>query len=144
MTRQPFALRAGRRDAGGHVVYDEEAFRYFLAMERLRSAGSPRSFVLVVISMRQGLELGRTWPSDIAAAVFQVLLNAVRDVDVIGWYRQGRMAGAVLVQRTQAGDELVARVTARLAAQYESALPAHVRAKLRIRAFPTGTRRGGR
>jgi hypothetical protein len=79
-------------------AYNEQAFRHFLTIERKRAARASRSFLLLLVSLRK--EPGRSVTIDARAAsrLFSGLALSVREVDFIGWYRQQRVAGAVLTQ----------------------------------------------
>jgi hypothetical protein len=77
-------------------AYNQQAFRHFLAIERKRARRSGRSFSLLLVTLKTSTGV----PADIspmaATRVFSVLGRCVRTVDFIGWYRQGRVIGAVL------------------------------------------------
>lgn len=78
-------------------VYDEEAFRYFLEIERKRSELSCRPFLLLLIDLQKQPETSLR--TDAAAAnLFSALSLCLRETDFIGWYDEGRVAGAVLTQ----------------------------------------------
>jgi hypothetical protein len=79
------------------VAYSEEAFRYFLGVERKRAELSKRSFLLVLIKVRAQSANGHT-PRAIAARIFAGLWQAVREIDFIGWFREDRVIGAILLQ----------------------------------------------
>jgi hypothetical protein len=69
-----------------------------------------------------------------AAAIFRGLGESVREVDFVGWFREGRVAGAVLAEgngtATDKTRQLMAeRVTRTLAKR----LPAHEAKSLRVR-----------
>ena len=93
----------------GARAYNEAAFRHFLAIERRRAEYSNRSVLLVLVSLRS--DNGRVhMPEASATAILGGLAEAVREVDFVGWFREGRVAGAVLAQGS-AGDahQLMAR-----------------------------------
>lgn len=83
-------------DAKAHV-YNEEAFRYFLEIERKRSEASNRPFLLLLLDLKR-----RTHGTDIdtgtAERLFAALATCLRETDFIGWYRAGSVVGAVLTQ----------------------------------------------
>jgi hypothetical protein len=78
-------------------VYNEEAFRYFLEIERKRSELSNRPFLLLLLDLKK-----RDSASDIDATtadrLFGALSTCLRDTDFIGWYRARAVVGAVLTQ----------------------------------------------
>lgn len=83
-------------------VYNEEAFRYFLEIERKRSELSCHPFLLLLIDLKKQPE--RSLRIDaVAANLFSALSLCLRETDFIGWYDEGRVAGAVLTQHAEAG-----------------------------------------
>ena len=82
--------------AGHGDAYNEEAFHHFLAIERKRSEASTRPFLLLLVAMDR--QAGGTDHMTDAAAdrIFTALSMSLRDTDVLGWYREHRIAGAVL------------------------------------------------
>jgi hypothetical protein len=79
-------------------AYNEEAFRYFLAIERKRGERSGRPFVLLLVNLKQ--ESGRSARIDPAVAreIFSGLWTSLRETDFIGWYWEDHVAGALLVE----------------------------------------------
>ena len=117
----------------GHA-YNEEAFRHFLALERARLRRVGRPFVLVVARARRKDGGFVAMDRALGRHVFSTLQRALRETDVLGWYRQGRVVAAVL---TDLGDAAVAeaarvvhrRVTASLGA------PSATRDRLQVRVY---------
>jgi hypothetical protein len=117
LDRDSDALTMDSRIAG---AYNEDAFRYFLEIERQRADASGRPFLLLLIdfgkrSRRAPIE------TPIAERLFEALESCLRDTDFVGWYRQGQIVGGVLTQDspTVAADVLTCvteRVRAALAA----------------------------
>jgi hypothetical protein len=99
----PFADRGfGFAFDGPGEIYNEVTFRHFLALERKRAEQAGRPLLLMLVSFSHLPQArGRMAPT-LAARVFSGLGACVREVDFIGWYRDGQVAGAVLAQ----GDEL--------------------------------------
>jgi hypothetical protein len=86
-------------------VYNEAAFRHFLAVDRWRAARSRRSVLLVLAGVQQSPGLDTKLTDATAAALFGVLGGCVREVDFVGWYREGYVAAAVLAQSSKpSGD----------------------------------------
>ncbi len=125
---------------GGHIgqAYNEAAFRYFLAVDRWRAQRSQRSIILVLASVRQspGRNLHLTHAA--AAAMFAGLAASVREVDFVGWYRKGRVAGAVLAQAAGAPDQLRQLIGRRVLAALEQHLPAAYARRLHLRIVRLG------
>jgi hypothetical protein len=97
-------------------AYNEAAFRYFLAVDRLRAERMERSILLVLASIRPTPGRCAQLAQPTAAAMFAGLAAGVREVDFLGWYRQGRVAGAVLAQAACLSDQQAGRVGERIRA----------------------------
>src|SRR3712207_6410788 len=80
------------------AAYGEDAFHYFLEVERRRSEASNHAFLLMLIDFKVQPGKGPNIPSTSASALFASLRLALRETDFYGWYRDGRVAGAVLTQ----------------------------------------------
>jgi hypothetical protein len=121
-----------RTEASGAGILDESVFRYFLVRERRRAVRTNRWLVLLLVmakrpdDRRPGL-LGYT------AEIFIALAACVREIDFVGWYRDGVVAAAVLtVGGTGSGDPrqmLRTRVDRKLRRR----LSAHETALFRVR-----------
>jgi hypothetical protein len=90
-------------------AYNEQAFRHFLAIERKRAARASRSFLLLLVNLRKEPGQGATIGAKAASRLFSGLARSVREVDFIGWYRQERVAGAVLTQGLETPDQSAVR-----------------------------------
>lgn len=114
-------------------AYNEEAFHYFLALERKRAERSHRSLVLVLASIVRRVPGVRLMDSSAAHKLFTGLWLSTRDTDFIGWYRAGRVAGAVLTQPSTPPPENVCdRIRARVPSMLAGALPKGTRSMLRV------------
>jgi hypothetical protein len=116
-----------------HEAYSEEAFRYFLGLERKRAERSGRPLLLLLVNVSSG-NAGSAITPIVAAKIFGGLSLCIRDVDFVGWYRHGRVAGAVLTQGTdspalRASEQIGQRVAELLGKQ----LPASIAARLQVR-----------
>ena len=143
-----YATLLGRRIAR---VYNEAAFRHFLAVDRWRAERSSRSFFLILVTIRQSSDRGPSTGSGqadggggkiadaTAAALFRGLDACVREVDFIGWFREGRVAAAVLPQGINASGDVPHLVAARLLPALRKRLPAEEAGKLRVRVVRLGT-----
>jgi hypothetical protein len=121
------------RSGAVRQAYNEAAFRYFLEADRRRIARAERSVFLVLASMRQ--EPGRNAPlaDETAAALLAGLTDSVREVDFVGWYREGRLAGAVLPQAAGAAGELGGTIAKRIITSINKFLSADEAGRLRVR-----------
>src|SRR5918994_6327369 len=82
-------------------TYNEEAFGHFLALERKRAERSSRTFFLVLVSLKREPRLRVRFSPFVADRLFSGLSHCVREVDFVGWFRQGNVAGAVLAQGSE-------------------------------------------
>jgi hypothetical protein len=127
---------------GGQIgqAYNEAAFRYFLAVDRWRAERSQRSIVLVLASVRQGPGRSAQLTQGTAADLFAGLAASVREVDFVGWYHEGRVAGAVLAQGGGVSDEPIGSITGRILAALKKSLPADRARHLQMRVVRLGRR----
>lgn len=121
-------------------AYNQEAFHYFLALERTRAGRSNRRLLLVLASVLPRAPFNG-WRMDprVAQKLFAGLWLSTRDADFIGWYRDGRSAGAVLTQRAKEEKDESGNVSRQIRTRVEAALhaelPRSVRQTLRIHVF---------
>ena len=129
------ACSCGFALTGHGAAYNEEAFCFLLDVERRRFEASGEPFVLLLIDHRDR-RTGTGIDSAIGARVFTSLTRSLRDTDVIGWYRQGRVIGAVL---THLGDRPVIDVSRQMADRVNRAfvaeLPNELARQLRVRVY---------
>jgi len=126
-------------DGSQGETYGEEAFRHFLALERLRAARSDRQFLLLLVNLRRCPERGVRFSSAVAANLLAGLELCVREVDFIGWYRHSRVVGAVLAQGLEApASEAPNRVAERVAKVLRQRLPRNAADRLRVRVVRLG------
>ena len=97
-------------------IYSEEAFRHLLAIERKRASRSNRSLLLLLVRFKGVSGRRVEIPPAVSAALFSGLALCVREIDVVGWHREGRIAGAVLAQghsvlNSHAVPRIIERVT---------------------------------
>ena len=133
---RPHECSCGLALAGYGEAYNEEAFRFLLNLERNRFKDSSRPFVLVLVDLEQQSGLPHRFDSALGAKVFASLGRSLRDTDVIGWYREGRVVGALL---THLGDAPIADVSRqmaeRVAQTLRDELPERVARRLKVRLY---------
>lgn len=117
-------------------AYNEEAFRYFLALERHRSRRSGRAFVLLLVELTAQPGASARIDPDVVSELFSALSLCLRETDFVGWYREESVAGAVL---TELGDRARADVC-RLVGQRVSGalgerLPSSTARRLQVRVY---------
>lgn len=128
-------------EGGASKVYNQHAFRHFLDIERLRVERSDRSFLLLLVSLRKCPALGVRVPSALGSALFSGLDLCVREVDFIGWYRDQRVAAAVLAQGADVPSaDAAARIAERVTNNLRRCLPSTVAERLRVRVVRFGPR----
>lgn len=116
------------------VVHNEPAFRYFLALERRRAERAGRSVLLALVSLRSTPGRSQQLTSRAASAIFRALGSSVREVDFVGWFRDGHVAAAALIQRGRPEPNVIA---ARIANTLKREL-AEAATDLRLRVVPLG------
>jgi len=122
-------------------AYDEEAFLYFLAMARKRSERSGSPFLLVLVDLNEEPGASVRIAPTVSARIFSCLWLSLRETDVVGWYREERVAGAVLTHLA-VGSMLDVRgeVSQRVTDGLREALPPHVARRLQVRVYQLGPR----
>ncbi len=123
-------------EGGAGDSYNEEAFHHLVAVERKRTARSNRPFVLLLLDFKkeQGGE-GEIAPST-ATKLFAGLERALRETDFVGWYRHGRVVGAVLTHFEDRAMTQIARVVSdRLHSELRRELPAESLRRIQVRAY---------
>jgi hypothetical protein len=124
--------------------YDEETFLYFLAIERARAERANHRLRLLLATMEPVPGKPIPFPPSSAARLFEGLRLTLRDTDVMGWYRQDRVAGAVL---SEPHDALVCEMSdfieQRVSEGLRQRLPSKAARSLRVRVVQQGPRRLG-
>ena len=121
-------------------AHNEEAFRYLLAVERKRASRGRRSLLLLLINLKKLPSASNHIPPAVADSIFSSLWLSVREVDFIGWFREARVAGAVLAQGGHSPEADVARrVGQRITETLRGCLPADIACRLHVRVlqFPS-------
>ena len=107
------------------VAYSQEVFRYFLASESKRSERSGRSCQILLVYGTDAPGRIVQMNPHVAKTVIAASFRSLRETDYIGWYRDGRIVGAVL---TVLAQESMAQVSTHL----QSRLVETLRAELGI------------
>jgi len=117
-------------------AYNEQTFLYFLAIERKRSERSGRPFLLLLVDLKVQEGASARLESMVAPKLFSALWLCLRETDCVGWYREERVAGAVL---TGLGDEPPSEVCRlvgqRVSGVLSEGLPSNVTRRLRVRVY---------
>ena len=86
-------------------AHNEAGFRHFLRIELQRAGRSEHCLLLVLVGARDRSGRVVKLPTVAASKIFAALGSSVREIDFVGWFKDGRVAAAVLVQRaTPAAD----------------------------------------
>lgn len=122
------------------LAYNEVAFRHFLALERRRAERAYRPLLVVLVNFKMNRTSRAPLGPSMSAQIFKVLGACVREVDFVGWHREGKVAGAVIGPGggSQSGVQrlLMERVGKALAAR----LPKDQMVRLRVRVVRLGGR----
>lgn len=117
-------------------AYNEAAFHYFLSNERIRSERSERPFLLLLVDLKKEQGAGARFDVAVAARLFMGLGRCLRETDFVGWYRDRRLAGAVLTQLPDATSVDLCRVVReRASAALAECLPPDMFSRLQMRIF---------
>lgn len=124
----------GMASVGVPDAYNEEAFRYFLDIERRRSEILKRPFVLLLLDLKKSAVTNDTQPPP--EKLLSALALCVRETDFIGWYRDRSIAGAVLTQHTETtGPDLADAVSRRVVQVLGDRLPSELARGVRVRVY---------
>jgi hypothetical protein len=92
-------------------AYNQEAFRYLLETEKKRSERSGYFFQILLVYWTDAQGRIVQLDSHVAMTVKAALSCSLRETDYIGWYRDGRIVGAVITVLVQ---ESMAQVASHL------------------------------
>ncbi len=129
-------------DSEAGAAYGEDAFHYLVDVEWARARRSNQPVRLLFASVEPVPGQPQVLGTRRAASLFKGLRLTLRETDVVGWDRQGRVVGAVLsAQETDEGagsdpDTIQQRVTGEL----HRCLPAKAARSLRVRVVELGPR----
>lgn len=125
-------------------AYDEEAFRYLLAIERKRLERSGRPLLLVLVELKELPGPSERIDAVVAAKLFSGLWFCLRETDFIGWYSEDRIAGAMITQLATVPQSAVSRLLRhRVRDVLCENLPPEVGRRLHVRLCQLGPRRNG-
>jgi hypothetical protein len=120
--RSELALERAPEQA--YQAYNEAAFRHFLRIERARAHRSGRHLLLLLLELKMDGEGGARISPSMAAKLFAELTRSIREVDFVGWYRDGVAVGAVLTHGLDSSMPNVRRlVTERVTGRLRDRLP---------------------
>jgi hypothetical protein len=139
MSKPAGAPTSAAKELSTVVVYSEETFQYLLAVERRRMERSGQPFLVLLVRLREIRDVGGRIPPRVAAKIFDGLSACLREVDFVGWYREARVAGAVLAQASNLpGTEASTQVAERMTRALNQRLPVGIAERLRVRVLTIG------
>jgi hypothetical protein len=118
-------------------AYNEVAFRHFLALERRRAERGRRALLLVLVNLKIDRRSRAPLGSRLSGQIFEVLGACVREVDFVGWHREGKVAGAVIALRMGAPAEVQGLLDERVGNALRMQLPKE-QMQLRVRVVRLG------
>lgn len=106
-------LSTADEPCGERTILIGQEFRRTIAVERKRSERSGKSFLLMLVEVAE--EMPGRHSSTVLDRIVLALTNSTRDTDVIGWYEDRRIVGAMFTEicpedRQANVDGLMARV----------------------------------
>jgi hypothetical protein len=140
---KPDSRRAIRSlDCQPGTAYDEETFLHLLAIERARANRANQRLRLLLATVEPAAGKPDQIPTASASRLFDALRSLLRETDIMGWYEQPRIAGAVLTAPRDAVDfEDKSLIEQRVADGLRKKLPASLARNLRVRVTQHGPRR---
>lgn len=134
------SVRAASSAQGGRLAhaYNESAFRYFLALDRRRAQRAARPLLLVLVTVRMNRGRAATLKDATASTLLVGLRDCFREVDLVGWYKQRRVAAALLEQGVTCSIAVRRVIADRVLASLRQRLPPDRAAGLRVRVVPLG------
>jgi len=124
------------------AAYDEEIFLHLLAIERARADRANQKLRLLLATVEPAPGKPAPISPTSAAKLFDGLRLLLRETDIMGWYEQPRVAGAVLTAPHDApGFETAGLIEQRVADGLRKKLPLSVARNLRVRVTQHGPRR---
>jgi hypothetical protein len=126
------------------MSYDETDFLYFLDIERARAGRGNQPLHLMFATLEPVPGQPVPIPRTSAAKLFDGMKDTLRETDVLGWYRQGQVAGAVLSTRPNSTAAGLADLMAeRISTGLKRRVGAKVASTLRVRVVQLGPRQIG-
>jgi hypothetical protein len=124
--------------------YDEDTFRYFLAVERARAERSNHPLRLLFATLEPIPGTPAQIPDASGTRLLKGLKMSLRETDVTGWYRQGRVAAAVLSECAEApGADVSDVIEKRVTEEMRQRLPSKIARNLSVHVIQQGPRRIG-
>ena len=95
-------------------AHNEAAFRHFLQIELNRAGRAGDCLLLILVSVCDRAGKSVQLPHVAASKLFSALGASVREVDFVGWFKEGRVAAAALVQRATPAADVHRQIAGRI------------------------------
>ena len=129
-------------DGRSGAAYGEETFLHLLAIERARADRASQRLHLLLATIEPGGGKPISIPQASARRLFEALSLLLRETDIMGWYEQARVVGAVLSAPADSpGFEDPSLIEQRIEDGLRKKLPASLARDLRVRITQHGPRR---
>jgi len=116
--------------------YDQETFHYFVSVEQARAQRSGAVVRLLLVSLEPVTGSPVPLPRGVARQVFAGLGAILRDTDIVGWYTQRVVIGAVLVAPHREAAEDISVFQRRVQLTLSRRLPPPLAAGLQVAIVP--------
>lgn len=90
---------------GEREVFSEGSFRRMIALERKRSERSQEPFLLMLVDVAENPDSPMS--HKVLDRMTSVLMNASRDTDIVGWYRERATLGVVFTELLSTDRNLI-------------------------------------
>jgi hypothetical protein len=118
----------------GLEVYGEQAFRYFVEIERERASRAGRPCLVVLVELKTAGGGVEPMSASTAEGLFEALGQTVRETDFLGWYREGLVAGAALTELSDSNQRTAFKpVLDRIRRAADERLPVPIVSRLDVR-----------
>ncbi|MGH9357003.1 MAG: hypothetical protein ACRD10_12800, partial [Terriglobia bacterium] len=97
-TQERFGKAAPPLQDGARRVVPEETFARLLRLERRRAERSRRQFLVMLADLGEFLVTASEQNGAMLNKISDAILSATRETDIIGWYEQGYVLGAILTE----------------------------------------------
>jgi hypothetical protein len=95
---------------------------------------------LILVAVQHSFGTSVKLTDSIASALFRELAASVREVDFVGWYREGYVAAAVLTQGVRASGKVPTLIADRVFIALTNRLSTDLSPNLRVRVVRLGGR----
>ncbi|MGH9356742.1 MAG: sugar transferase, partial [Terriglobia bacterium] len=96
--QERFGKAAPPLQDGARRVVPEETFARLLCLERRRAERSQRQFLVMLADLGELLVTASEQNGALLNKIAGAILSATRETDIIGWYEQGFVLGAILTE----------------------------------------------